>query len=91
MFFVSHTGKNDDHLHAHVYYRIVFLILALACLVLQAAALGPLRDGFWGFHLYAFLPRVVFVAGWVSVTVGFAPPIALVATIAGRHNLITTS
>lgn len=65
MFSSSRTGRNDNRADAPAYYRAVFLVLAGSCLVLQAAALGPLRGSFWGFHLYAFVPRAAYVAAWI--------------------------
>lgn len=49
------------------YYRAVMLSIAAAGLALQLAALGPLRHTFWGFHLYAFLPRAAMWWGWILV------------------------
>lgn len=46
------------------YYRAVLTSIALAGLVLHAASLGPLRDRFWGFHLFAFLPPWIAAVGW---------------------------
>jgi tetratricopeptide (TPR) repeat protein len=54
------------------YYRVVLLAIAVAGIALQAAALGPLRDTFWGFHLYAFLPGWAAVCGWLAVAVATA-------------------
>ncbi len=54
------------------YFRRTLLAIALAGLVLQAAALGPLRNQLWGFHLYAFLPRAVAVGAWILTAAGAA-------------------
>ncbi len=49
------------------YYRAVLLSIAAAGLVLELAALGPLRYSFWGFHLFAFVPRAAMWWGWILV------------------------
>jgi tetratricopeptide (TPR) repeat protein len=51
------------------YYRAVLTSIALAGLVLQAVSLGPLRDSFWGFHLFAFVPPWAAVLGWTVLVV----------------------
>lgn len=64
-------GENiDNHqvdIKAADYYRTVLLIIAVISVAVQAAAMGPLRDIFWGFHLYAFLPGWTAVLGWIAV------------------------
>jgi len=43
---------------------LVLLSVAGATIGLQIAATGPLRESFWGFHLYGFLPRPIAFAAW---------------------------
>jgi tetratricopeptide (TPR) repeat protein len=61
--------------------------------------LGPLRNSFWGFHLYAFLPPPFAVAGWLLVSLsgialwrGIGPRGRAVAWIRAidRHPLAST-
>jgi Tfp pilus assembly protein PilF len=54
------------------YYRIVLVVVAAVGVALQAAALGPLRGTFWGFHLFAFLPRWSAYIGWIGLAVAAA-------------------
>jgi tetratricopeptide (TPR) repeat protein len=71
------------------YYRAVLTVLALAGLVLGGAAAGPLRESFWGWHLWAFVPAaagfaaaLVVAAAWVLVLRRPAPEKA--AVLPGR-------
>ena len=47
------------------FYLYTVLGIASVGFCLQIASLGPLRNSFWGFHLYAFLPPAVVVISWV--------------------------
>jgi tetratricopeptide (TPR) repeat protein len=49
------------------YYAIVLAALAGVSIVLQIASMGPLRNSFWGFHLYAFLPAPIAILSWLLV------------------------
>ena len=49
------------------YYTAVLVVVAAITIVLQIASMGPLRDSFWGFHLYAFLPLPLAVLSWMLV------------------------
>jgi hypothetical protein len=63
-------GNIDNHragTNAAGYYRAVLVIIAVFGVALQAAAMGPLRDTFWGFHLYAFMPVWTPVLGLIVV------------------------
>ena len=55
-----------------VYYRAVLTLIGILGLALGAAASGPLRGTFWGWHVWAFVPPAVgflavvaVVAAWV--------------------------
>jgi tetratricopeptide (TPR) repeat protein len=63
------AGKHDGDTQTASYYRAVLTSVALAGLVLQAASLGPLRDGFWGFHLFAFLPFWATAFSWSALVI----------------------
>jgi Flp pilus assembly protein TadD len=41
--------------------------IAAAMLLLQIAAMGPLRNSFWGLHFYAFLHPAVALLAWVAL------------------------
>ena len=47
------------------FYTATIGVLAATTVLLQMAAMGPLRDSFWGFHLFAFLPWIVGVLAWI--------------------------
>lgn len=51
----------------------------------ELAAALPRSGGEFHFLTRSFHPLVGFLAGWVSVTAGFAPPIALVAITFGEY------
>ncbi|MDH3215727.1 MAG: tetratricopeptide repeat protein [Candidatus Krumholzibacteria bacterium] len=71
------THKEDDFSWAARYYKIVLLTVAALTIVLQVAALGPLRNSFWGFHIYAFLPLAAAIVCWTVVllaTIAFLRP-----------------
>jgi tetratricopeptide (TPR) repeat protein len=63
---MNSAAKSADS-GASAYYRLVLLVFAALGIALQAASMGPLRDSFWGFHLYAFLPRWFAVISWIAV------------------------
>lgn len=52
------------------YFRSVLLSIGALSAVLILAALGPLRDSFWGFHLYAFLPPFAVVTAMAALIAG---------------------
>lgn len=55
----------SDSISGARFYTIVLVGLAGITILVQAAALGPLRESHWGFHLYAFLPSSLAVANWM--------------------------
>jgi tetratricopeptide (TPR) repeat protein len=63
----SKTPTRESSSGAARYYAVVLAALAGATIVLQIASMGPLRDSFWGFHLYAFLPFPIAVLSWLLV------------------------
>lgn len=95
--------KNDirpasDRSGSGRYYAIVLSALGALTVTLQALALGPLRNGFWGFHLYTFLPVVVAGVSWLALLaasidlwrpLGSLPFAGRVATILERRPLVT--
>ncbi|UCG52593.1 MAG: tetratricopeptide repeat protein [Candidatus Latescibacterota bacterium] len=51
------------------FFSILLLGIAVVSVTLQIGSLVPLRNSFWGFHLYAFLPPIFAVASWVVLAV----------------------
>lgn len=70
----TRTGhqKHDRSDRAASYYRIVLVVIGVAGAGLQAAALGPLRNSFWGFHLFGFLPLWTAVLSWIVLAAAAA-------------------
>jgi Tfp pilus assembly protein PilF len=54
------------------FYLYTVLGIASAGLCLQIASLGPLRNSFWGFHLYAFLHPFVGILAWALLVIAAA-------------------
>jgi hypothetical protein len=54
------------------FYLYTVLGIASVGLCLQIASLGPLRNSFWGFHLYAFLPPAVGILACVLLLIAAA-------------------
>ncbi|MCK5618449.1 MAG: hypothetical protein KAJ17_03570, partial [Candidatus Krumholzibacteria bacterium] len=70
----ARTGhrKHDRSDRAASYYRIVLVVIGVVGAGLQAAALGPLRNSFWGFHLFGFLPLWTAVLSWIVLAAAAA-------------------
>jgi tetratricopeptide (TPR) repeat protein len=66
------NAGHRKHSPAAAYYRLVLLAVAVVGVALQAASLGALRGSFWGFHLFAFVPRWGIVLGWTAVAAAAA-------------------
>ena len=50
------------------FHTLVALLLVLAAL--QLAALGPLKDSFWGFHVIGFVPLEIQFLAWFCTAAG---------------------
>ena len=48
-------------------YKAILLSIAAILLLLQVASLGPLRNLWWGTHLYAFTPVPVAILAWLAI------------------------
>lgn len=58
------TRRSNSFERSERYYRITFIIFFTISVILQVAALGPLRETFWGYHLYAFVPPALAFLSW---------------------------
>jgi len=61
----SHRKKKPSTAPSVKFYTSIMWGLAALTVILQIAAMGPLRSGFWGFHLYRFLPLSVALFAWI--------------------------
>ncbi len=68
---MSSGGKSADN-GASSYYRLVLVAIAALGIALQAASMGPLRDTFWGFHLYSFFPSWLAAISWLVTVLAAA-------------------
>ncbi len=79
----------ETDIRAAVLLRWILLGVLLLLAALQAAAVGPLRPSFWGFHHSSFMPLTVQFLAWICAAAGILLVIrpTLASSMAGRVPL----